>query len=190
MTERKNRIRDRLAAPPGGEYFFAREGEKMFRAPSMSSLLRLLPPGTTEAEVEEFMCERLPAGTCIRTGRFPALSLSSVVSFSEFILRTVVSKIRQDPVLVSEEEAVRRSEICATCPFNDRSYCSSCLGLSSLSLRVLGRQVARDSELGACAKCGCVLQTKVHIELAVLLPLLSNRRPDYPPHCWMNDKKL
>lgn len=182
-----NRFRDPTLVPPGQEYFFQADPEgPVFRDPSMSGLLARLP-GVTAAEVENFMCDYMPEGICRKTGRFPRMQLSRVVEFTKFLGRTAAAAANDRPVYVSPEEAERRQDICATCPMNVKSFCSSCLGLDMVFRTFLlpGHRTDR-KDLGACYACGCLLNVKTHFQRDLLDSTLPSR-PSYPQHCWMHD---
>jgi len=195
-----NRFRDSGVVPPSSEWFYQPEAdgptftgrsyEELFLAWSLwASANHIALPPNPRAEVEAFMCEYLPEGFCTRKGSHAAISLGAVVSFTEFMGRKLATQLRGAPVAAEPEEVDRRTAICAECPFNVKAFCSSCLGLEAIAASVLppGPPPARERELGACAKCGCLLRVKIRFLRKVLEPLFG-RRPDYPPHCWMEDK--
>jgi hypothetical protein len=146
------------------------------------------PPPDLRSLVEDYMCDYLPDGFCAQKGAHSGLSLAQLTSFSDFMSRTLLAKLRKEEVYVSEAEALRRAKICSACEFNARSFCSSCLGLSQRVMGLLpaSRRDMPELKIGACGKCGCLLEAKVNFRREVLEPLFF-KRPDYPGHCWMND---
>jgi hypothetical protein len=193
----RNGFSDRLCDPPNREWFFQPDPDApVIQGASYAALYQKLlpfykegPPEDLREQVEEYMCRFLPAGFCRQKGEFAGVSLRQVVSFTEFMGRTMLQKLRKGrAVYVEEEEAWRRAEICKTCPFHAPSFCSSCLGLSQkvMSMLPAERRAASFGKLGACTKCGCLLQAKVNFDKSVLKSLVQ-RDLEYPSHCWMKE---
>lgn len=86
--------------------------------------------------------------------------------------------------MVSQEEAERRAAICVSCPHNifpDKSgFVAWADAIAEHSTD--GRKTSRDSELGNCEVCTCVLKAKVHYRG----PFDSNS--DFPNFCWQRGK--
>lgn len=125
------------------------------------------------------------------------IEFSNVYNF----LKTVYRWIQSGGQLVPLEEAVRRSEICLTCPMNRagacRGRCPSCFarvaylalfGWFESTKNVTHKELIPVSEnphsdkLFCCTACGCYLTVKVFIPSEVL----SNKGVKYPKHCWQN----
>ena len=192
-----NRFRDRMSEPPGGLWFYRPAPDavivKARTFHELEELLRAGPhplPDNLREAVEDFMCEYLPVGACARAGKHARLSLQSVVTFTDFMARSLMSRFSKgETVYVSEEEAARRAKICASCPLHAPAFCSSCLSLGQKLAASLpaGRRVPEAEKLGACSACGCMLSLKVHFKKELFEPLFSGKKPDYHPSCWMHN---
>lgn len=194
----QNQFRDRLSEPPHRNWFFQPPGaERVIQADSLALLARSCSPFYEQfpedfrAQVEDYMCDYLPTGYCHRKGKFAGVTLRQVLSFTEFMGRTLLKKYTSgDPVYVEKDEAARRARICKECPHRAPSFCSSCLGISDKVMGMLpaDRHTEDNGRLGACTKCGCLLEAKINFKTEVLEPL-TQKRPEYPSFCWMNDER-
>lgn len=119
------------------------------------------------------------------------LSLGAMLSF----LRTMGNWAKslaqgQDP-FVSQEEADRRSAICATCPHNIPITlgCGSCMAQISSGLQSIlgGKTVKHGKECGSCGLCGCVINAAVWIPLEPQQSALNEETKEKfrnAPWCW------
>lgn len=93
--------------------------------------------------------------------------------------------------MVSEVEANRRADICATCKFNV-DFAKPCGGLCDELLEVVnsvvgGARTRQGDNLRACGVCSCSLAAKVWIDLPSLRKYETEEiRSQYPKEwCWM-----
>lgn len=104
------------------------------------------------------------------------ITLWDAISF----VKTAASWVKSGRV-VSQEEADRRSGICAGCPYNQTVVCGPCTGAASLAAEALGGLTTkRDGELKGCAVCGCVLRLKVWCPTEAI----PTSGYEYPEWCW------
>lgn len=85
-----------------------------------------------------------------------------------------------DEVLVPQEVAEQRAQICVSCGLNTNHFgCWSCV-LADIGSGVLasGRKTKVDANLKACEVCGCPLEKSVHYKDEYL------PNGDYPEWCW------
>ena len=143
-----------------------------------------------EEEVEQAACLTYPAecesaeGKLIRPRN---LQLSDVVIGTKTMLRFKLAGSH----LVSNEEAVRRAEICSKCPYNV-TFSKPCSGLCSqlkdLVSDIIGHHgTPYDAQLKSCGICHCFLQAAVWIPNAIGVPSLPNEQKEQfemIPHCW------
>jgi hypothetical protein len=96
-------------------------------------------------------------------------------------------------VFVSQEEAVRRAEICVGCSHNSVTvnWCPNCPGSVVREVKkwrdyFKGKSsdltTPLDDKLMACEVCGCANATQIHILSEILTHV--NHQGDYPSHCW------
>jgi hypothetical protein len=95
-------------------------------------------------------------------------------------------------VCVSKEEATRRAEVCAQCPFNiELGNCWGCGELGKLFRSIQGGlSLPLDARLHSCDRCGCNLRTKVWVTEAALDQIEQAQelqRGVYPEWCWRNN---
>jgi hypothetical protein len=140
--------------------------------------------------VEEQICTKLsPADQSeycsIGVRAKTAVGFSEIIAFSTWLATWLAGGHK----LVSQEEAVRRAAICATCPYNvPVSGCAVC----RTSIGVLRNKLMQvdptpsDAALNACGVCGCDLKTITHVPLETL----QHRGLDYSKidWCWVNGK--
>jgi hypothetical protein len=87
--------------------------------------------------------------------------------------------------LVPQEEAERRSAICAACPRNVAvAGCYGCQGIVSIISQVVGRRnTEHDNKLQGCSVCGCENRAQVHVPLDVLAKGVTPEMK-FPEWCW------
>lgn len=107
----------------------------------------------------------------------PLPSLHAALSFVRLLLR----RMRPEDI-VPANEALRRSEICKSCPLHKPiGACPKCREALKLKIKV----PIQIKGLKACAACGCHLPLKVWVNRDLLGP--AEAFPYYPG-CWMREK--
>jgi len=146
-------------------------------------------PGDIEmrARVEEFICNRVPAGFC-KGGNAPAIPFLSTSRIRDVTRLMLNRAFRGDAaVLVPPEEADRRAKICANCPNNLHGICTSCAGnefQDILRWLIAGRRTTQyDSYLDTCAVCGCLIRAKLWVKTS---ELAKTEKQKYPKNCWLS----
>jgi hypothetical protein len=82
----------------------------------------------------------------------------------------------------SKEEALRRAEICLSCPYHQHVSCFGCHGLLQEVSELLGKPTDEvDTRLQGCGHCGCALSVKVYMPKDVL----RDDSIPWPSHCWL-----
>lgn len=141
-----------------------------------------LPEGNADVEVHEAACRMNPT---ICTEETPEQAhAKKVVSIKSRLLIWLGKKSRENKNVqleyVSSEEATRRADICASCPFNTAipDGCASCRAtLKELRQSVVGMRVL-DKRVIGCLVSGEDLPS------AVWLNSQTADNPELPPHCW------
>jgi hypothetical protein len=197
------RLHLRNEVPPGGFRYTERETGRLIQSPSWNDLIsdvkkhriaNNIPIGLEfEKEVEEQLCQILPAGSCIRDNdskdSFGPVTLEQFKRGSATLFEWWSSG-RQT---VDDGTAEARTKICASCQFNQKvANCASCsLGfLHTLVERIFGNKRIKGFELlHGCQICGCANKVAV----AIPLDILQRNMPDdlnskLPSFCWK--KKL
>jgi hypothetical protein len=153
---------------------------------------KLAVPQNLEAIIIDYVCRRMPTGACIGVPEpglpvFKTLSVSQIRDFSKLLYYRVTSAVRNEDPYVKLGEAARRAAICAACPLNLKSVCSTCDGLKEFGGRFLfdpdKQTTPHDAELKVCTICGCLLRAKVHYSLEALAKAVTPH--DYPIWCWL-----
>ncbi len=95
---------------------------------------------------------------------------------------------------VSRDQAEHRALICADCPQNTRKHwglfftrpLAQAFAKTIEFKNQLKLETSRDSELGACKACSCVLPLKVHVPLShVLAHTSQDTLGKLDPRCWI-----
>ncbi len=153
-----------------------------------------LPPLSHEV-MEDRVCALLPPGHCRDEMGQPtldpgatALSLMDVTT-GTIALATWFARGKRR---VSADETVRRSYLCAECPWH-RSIvgCTTCSGaaLRGIINEIIGGvSIPTDSMLGACGVCKCslVAKTRMHTEDA-LVGLSKEKKAQLWERCWLKE---
>jgi hypothetical protein len=167
----------------GGDYYDLREKVRKHR-----QLNNFVTGPELDAEIQEQLCAKMEpaarAGFCRDCHPSPdtrALNLEDVKHF----LKVAAGWIRTPTRFVSQLEATRRAEICASCPKNlGIAGCHSCHNLVKWTIELIGhRSTPFDSKLGACEVCGCGNQAQVHLPLEVLANGITPEM-EWPSFCW------
>lgn len=195
---------DPYTVPPGGFRYIQKETNATLSAPSMMELLmnvrnhRLannLPiPLEWKRDVEHSLCEQLPPNFCRHipgTRDIPLPPAHRPLSVVEAITgaKIIGAWLFKGFAKVSQEEADRRSKICASCPFNQQS--DGCTTCSSNAMReavesVLGKSktIAHDN-LHVCNVCGCTLKVAVWCPIELIQKHKPDKQSEYAPSfCW------
>lgn len=188
-----SRFKDPNIVPPGGRYFYtvpqtgaAFEAFDRYRLlDDVTRHLRAsgLPvPETLAADMEDFMCQRLPSGFCKGdSGPWrPYITSHSLREFTRMLFRRAGNRATVEP-----RQADERAKTCLSCPENLRGVCTTCDGLEGFVRTLVGvhRATPYDAALGACGRCGCLLRVKVHIPIEHLAP--TSKITEYPEGCWI-----
>lgn len=172
------------------------------RAPDYASLFRLvrehrkannIPMGPLwEAQVEDELCQLLPAGFCkeeepgtARRNVFSRIDWDDVVRGTQTIAAWAVQGFRH----VDQALADSRADTCSRCYYNVQigGICGACQHLQNLSAKlVAGKTTTSDHFLKACAVCRCSLQVKVWTPIEAIdkgtPPEQLNQLPGF---CWI-----
>lgn len=193
-THRK--IKEKNTTPPGGWRFLEMRSKMWHRSHSFQGLVQKViqhrevngyPPGNPEAEVEEFICDIEP-GSCTKGLSKPparAIKIQDVLRFT----KTMAQHVWQGGELVSQEEANRRAEICASCVYNvPTDGCEGCHnpGISKAIKDMLGVKTTEHTDsLQTCWWCGCFNKVQIWFHINVLRKALEPEiQKDLPNHCW------
>lgn len=170
--------------PPSRDYFFALPSGEVVRRPSRTALENLVRselvkqgepvPEDLRAEIEHYMCQYLPETFCVGEGDRVRKVYSSS-QLREWSRKRAAKYERTTPGLADE-----RANVCAGCPMNDRTMCSSCTGLSAYARSLAGRPQFREfGFLGVCACDAAVLGLEVCLDDT---PGLTGG--EVPENCW------
>jgi hypothetical protein len=166
----------------GGDYYDLREKVRQHR-----QINRYQAGPELDQEIQAQICAGLSAAAraafcrdCDTTVATRSLSLPDIKHF----LKTAKSWALK-PSFVSQFEANRRAEICASCPKNlPIAGCRACQNLVKWTIGLIGqRSTPFDEKLGGCEVCGCGNQAQVHLPLAVLAKGITDDMV-FPKPCW------
>jgi hypothetical protein len=149
-----------------------------------------------EDEVELDLCRDYPAECELNDPRFPKkrgwLSFHEIVAGTRALLKF---KLAGSP-LVAQEEAERRANICATCPFNvefQRPCAGLCGELNTLVQAIVGgRQTSNAGRLKSCQLCGCFIGAAIWIPVDIQREVLTDAQReqfDNVDWCWKGKAK-
>ena len=147
-----------------------------------------------ENEVEAQLCQDYPQECEVNDPRFPRKLAR--LGFAEILAGTkLLWNIKMNNVpLVVVEEATRRANICATCPFNiefHRPCAGICGQLLDLVKSIIGaNSVPNEARIKSCSICGCYLGAAVWIPVKEQRDVLTQTQRDQfdnVPHCWKKD---
>ena len=108
------------------------------------------------------------AGGRNATGSADQFQLAAMQSFLNVVGHWVAGILHGKEVFVSQEEAEKRAEICASCDLNVNiaGSCGACADRIARALAVIGsRRTKLDEKLGACSICSCALRAAVHVPI-------------------------
>lgn len=169
----------------GGDYYDLREKVRKHR-----HLNSFATGPEIDSEIQTQICQKLPSASravfcrpCTPVAPGQGIDLEDVKHF----LVTAASWMKH-PSFVSQNEANRRAEICASCPKNVAiAGCQTCRGLIKWTFELVGQRVTPfDGALGACEVCGCSNQAQIHLPLEALKKGVTKKMV-WPSHCWKKD---
>lgn len=173
----------------GGDYYDLREKVRKHR-----QINRFITGPELDSEIQEQICSGLSAQARANFCQGCAASSQEVRSLALEDVRHFLKVAKEwvgRPVFVSQIEATRRAEICASCPKNiPIAGCTSCHNLVKWSVELIGqRSTPFDSKLGACEVCGCGNQAQVHLPLQALRKGITPQM-EFPDFCWKANTSL
>lgn len=144
--------------------------------------------GNWEHEVWDEVCRQNPQIDCIDTD-VPEIPVTA--DEVHRFLNTVREFAGAE--LVSEEEHIRRANICLGCPKLANVHCKWCGWAAGVITELLGgRRLHRVAELHkkGCQACKCNLDTKTYYPTDVLRRVdeKMGTQPDYWQGCWMREQ--
>lgn len=141
-------------------------------------------------DVHNQICERLGPEHCrdISDGTFylrhnyaTNMTLSGVLAGSKALMDFAVNGVDQVPI----EQVRQRANTCLSCHLNTpMTGCGTCSSLGKTIAKLIPGE-RRNSNLNACAACGCSLQLKVNATIEVIKNADEGRGITYPDHCWV-----
>ncbi len=144
-----------------------------------------------EEEVEADLCRDFPAECEMSDPRFPKkrarLGWSEILAGTKLLLKVKLGNVP----LVQPEEAARRANICATCPFNIEFH-RPCAGICGELFAIVksivgGNTVPNEERIKSCSICGCFLGAAVWLPVDVQRSVLSDDQKaqfDSLDFCW------
>lgn len=201
-------LRTLVETPPGGHRFFCEPTKRWIPvdAPAHNyhdlrdavvshyKANNLQPPPDLDRVIQDQECSRLPAGWCkdeYGNFNFDGTDCSSLQALVQGTATLAEWKLKGS-VIVEDTEVMRRSQICAKCPFNGVvANCSVC-GMKAVKdivdKIVGGNALATDTSLQHCTICCCSLQAKVRIPLDILRHHTPEKQmARLPDHCWIKE---
>jgi hypothetical protein len=180
-------FRARNLVPPGGRYFYI-VPETGVRIEGLSLLHwynnivkhyrenDLKVPADYKAVARDYLCRHLPEGFC--TGDLDGKPRARVITLQQ--VKASTSTLAAGNPRVTVGEARRRADTCSRCPQNDKSVCTSCVGVTAWATRLAGQRLGGlDDWLGICGVDATALVAKVHMR-----NIPDN--DEYPNDCWRN----
>lgn len=176
---------------PKDGYFFRDSDGALIKGESWPNVMRRVenyrkragrPVGDVEGEVSTQACNRNPSHCHdlneVTVQQTKIVSLKGrVLKYLSFLRGLLPNRIPW----VSAQDAVNRSNICATCPHNTPlpEGCSSCRkAVKAMHDEILGGGRVQDRRLNACAVLGESLVASVHVDHDVV------DSAELPAHCW------
>ena len=189
-------LADMMTTPPGGWKFKVEETGETISAPDYGRLLLgartsleragLMTPLDYETIFQDQLCRQNPHTKCevtvAPTNETRQIKAGDVLRF----LKVMASWAGAKGATVPQEEADRRAEICAGCPYNvTAAGCSACMGIASKVAELTDEKKTRfDAQLENCGVCGCSNKAQVWLPLEVLKKGITPDM-DFPEEwCW------
>lgn len=186
--------------PPGGWIYTQFETGARLQAGSFIDLVSTvkkhrmannIPIGLAfDSEIEDQICQRMPAGVCDRTGqpvwKGQAFDLETVLRGT----RTIASWFIGGRKKAEPKEIVRRTAICSSCYLNQPVQgCASCgMGaMHELVNSIVGSgEFEGSGNLHSCLACACALKAKIQMPLELLQRHTSEETNEQLPEwCWL-----
>lgn len=202
-------VRDPSWVPPSGEYKYTIPELKLeVTSPNFLVLVDLVEhrlraanfevPDRRElmARISEAICPQLPRGWCSdpSMGRL-RLARDVLEKGTKLIHAHAMAAWNKEGsgIIVPQEEAERRADICLKCDEHDDTSCTTCNGMTAFIRSIfkffdasLKRkiQTSQDLGLGGCGVCKCSTAAKVHYNLEHL-DKAGALGDNYPETCWI-----
>lgn len=196
------RLRHPTTEPPDGFFFIEPVTGLKMEARTLTKLVDLViehrkwkgiepcDHWSVQKACEDQICSAMPEGTCRPdpgedyrpiNDQARGMTLESLMSASAAALRFIQS----GGALVDKNEAIRRAEICRRCRFNRPSPCVICTPVFKLVETMIPKDRIQPG-LSACGVCGCSLQIKTLLPLAVIRAEDEKFKYRFPGFCWLN----
>lgn len=180
--------------PPGGYFFKDPILNITFDEPYLTTLINKVirirsankVDTTNLAEIiQDQICSRLPPDLIDGDPNAIRTPMLSDVNAKTAKLKQI-AKRHSGELVVMEEEAYRRGEICSKCPFNIWVCCMSCLGIYAwLRESFHVKELWIDKLLHSCAISSTWNKAQIHLIPAVFLETEGvDKLKTYPDHCW------
>lgn len=198
------RLKDTATIPPGGWRYIHRETGAVIHGQTYRELIAAVvdfhkannfPIGLLfESAVQDQMCRAIGEGMdqfCSAVPRehqaYPLTTRKIGATEIKAFLKVMKEWAKTGEPMVSQEEAERRAEICASCPMNiEATGCRTCQGIAAYAAEIGGvRKTRLDSSLKTCSVCGCFLRVAISFPLAPQMSILTDeQRQAFPSFCW------
>lgn len=199
------KLNQKVTVPPGGYRYTQKETGERLTATTFPDLIDLvrkhrqangLGGGDIESEIEDQLCQVLPAGWCKQeTGAAYDSGVTDRITFEQVKAgtATLIDWFLSGRQKVNQDEASNRVRICSACHFNQKPQgCSACsMGvLHEMVNKITGGQSApEDHRVDGCVVCGCSLKAKVWLPLETLQKHVSaETNARFPEWCWAKKK--
>jgi hypothetical protein len=195
------RLIEQHTVPPDGYRYFQPETRMTIRGGDYWDLftqvhkhrkVNNIPLGPIwEAEVEDQLCQSLPAGFCKEAdpNKRP-MGMSTRIEYDDLArgMEVMIEWAKQGRPHVEQDLAEKRAAICTRCFYNVNlsTGCHACRGALNLTLRAVGgRKTSLDNYLKTCAVCKCANAAQVHFPAEVLAEGTPEvMLPLFPDFCW------
>ena len=155
----------------------------------------IAPP--EDMEMEDQICQGLPAGYCNDTYGFPTTVAGRFAVLAMTFKQGTATLARwwaNGRRRVSKDEILRRTYICNACPENRPiEGCTACAmrGVHKIVNEIVaGTELPTDNLLQACGVCSCSLKAKTRIPLEDLKPHIPDSQwKRLPEKCWLRENK-
>ena len=199
------KLHNTFTCPPGGFVYTHPKTGQGFKEIAFNDLVSRIHqheranilPYTTREELEDSVCRSLGPEQC-RSEDPVGHRAKNTIPFEAVMqgTRTLVDWFLHGRQMVDQNEANRRSTVCASCTENqpiETSGCTAC-SFSTLSDMVTGvignRTTTQNHMLKSCTVCKCNLKVKVWTPLETILKHTPERQlNNFPPHCWVVAKQ-
>lgn len=173
-------LRNKMETPPGGWRFPRPDGSlitggdvfDLAKKVSDYRIINNIPLGDPESEIQDFLCRQNPHPPCGPANRpqpKPGVKAKGVM-VARFL--NAMAQWMVHGGHVEQEEAERRAEICAGCPWNtflDDAACFGCFGLTEKVMKIIGNRKTRmDDSLRFCGLCGCSNAVSAFVPMDIL----------------------